>query len=157
MGAHTRETQKINQLMFQFIMPIFKTCHVNYRNDYINHKHFEMKKPLKQLPGQEHDGTTFCLLQSSHFFSTMLWNGFKKIKNNLKNSIYMALTITSIPECALFSSTAFLVIYLIFISRQIGAEPLTCEYFHKAEMEPVISATRRAKLTKTPLTLCPDE
>lgn len=61
----------------------------------------------------------------------------------------MALTITSIPECALFSSTAFLVIYLIFISRQIQGKPLSCELFHKAEMEPVISAKRRAKLTKT--------
>lgn len=55
-----------------------------------------------------------------------------------------------ILECALFSSTAVLVIYPIFISWQIQAKPLSCERFHKAEMEPVISATRREKLTKTP-------
>lgn len=56
----------------------------------------------------------------------------------------------SILECALFSFIAFLVIYLIFISQQTQGKPLSCEWFHKAEMEPLISATRRAKLTKTP-------
>lgn len=51
---------------------------------------------------------------------------------------------------ALFSSTPFLLIYLIFMSQQTQGKPLSCEWFHKAEMEPVISAASRAKLTKTP-------
>lgn len=57
----------------------------------------------------------------------------------------MTLTIRS----ALFSSISCLVIYLIFISQQRQGKPLSCEWFHKAEMEPAISAARRAKLTKT--------
>lgn len=66
---------------------------------------------------------------------------------DFKNTTLM---IKSIVECALFSSTACLVINLIFISWQIQGKALSCEWFHKAEMEPVISAARRAKLTKTP-------
>lgn len=63
---------------------------------------------------------------------------------------YGLLKVTLTTRSALFSSISCLVIYLMFISQQIQGKPLSCECFHKAEMEPAISAARRAKLTKTP-------